>query len=198
MPWRTLPPLEDIEYTDVLTNYGQTMLYVQAFEHTLKSILLFHRVIEEPSAEPMDDKGVRELLEGGPKTLGPALTKVLSIWKKLGMSAFPATGEECLLLMVTLRNRLAHSYLIENSRLFKSAEGRRLVIAELRWYSQVFRSMAATMEPWVHSLIRALGETPNQVEIDYGPVIEHAMLEALRANLTGIGISLPDPPRSQA
>ena len=108
----------------------------------------------------MVDATFQQLLdEPRTTTLCRVMRDVLSVWQRIGLAPFPAHAEEALLSMVRLRNRLAHSYLVENSRALTHADGRTMMIAELRWYSEAFMSMDATMQRWLNQLIQHLGET---------------------------------------
>jgi len=205
MPIREPPPLEALEYADVLSNYGQTMLYVQYFERTLKAILKFHRILKIASVGSLNFKELEQLMGRRDPALESVLRRIFSEWKKLGLSPLPKQGEESLLSLIKVRKRLAHSYLSDNAILLKNVEGCKIMIAELRWYSELFLSMKASMEPFIthfeDHFVKHLIDDPcdlKQIEAEYGPLLEQIHLEKLRANLTRMGISLAEPPENPA
>jgi hypothetical protein len=129
-----------------------------------------------PGTKHLDDKQFEQLIERNNPALESTLRQVFSEWKRLQLSPFPKQAEEGLLLLVKLRNRLAHGYLTENARLLHNAEGRKLMIAELRWYSEAFLSMRATMEP---ILLRLMEHTVQHLvddQIDLGEAEEEFVL----------------------
>jgi len=178
------PNPKELEHRDVLLHYGATMEAVQGFEHTLKSILLFHRAFVETAAGPIRDEEFERLFDETQKSpLGPVLKSLQVTLRALKLAPFPAAMETGLASIVKLRNRLAHSYLVERSRVLLNPDARRGLIAELTWYAQIFFTMDTRMQRWLDSLLKHLGHTRAEIEEQFGSAMEEVQLEALNAEL---------------
>jgi hypothetical protein len=195
------PALETIEHMDVLTNYGQTMMYIQEFELAAKNLLLMVRMMRNKNEKIKNglttDISSEDFWSRLPKTLRPIMDK-LDVEVCQGMLSTDEDVGPFLPRLVEIRNRLAHSYLVENSILFGNAEGRRLLVAELRMYSRTFMNLAEGGRNVMHSLILKFPrgrEALFQMAREYhsGGPIEQAALEALTATLAREGMLPPDP-----
>jgi|SRR6266850_143673 len=178
------PNVEQLTYRDVLTYYGSTMEYVQAFEHTLKCLLLIHKMLITRSVGPIPDEDFQRLFDQtGKSTLGRILRELESTLPALNLTLFPDAMKSGLQSLVPLRNRLAHSYLVERSRVLSNPEARAGLIAELKWYAQLFFAMNTRMERWLSFLVEQLGYTGAELEEEFGHMIDEVQLQRLREEL---------------
>lgn len=183
-----IPTPDQLDHQDLLTQYGVTMEYVQRFEHIMKSILLLHRSFTAASSGSLTDESVEQLVsQMGRNTLGTVLNDLKSNLPELDLQPFPQSTNDALVRMVKLRNRLAHSYLVENSRVLQEEVGRRMLINELRWYAQIFQAMSTPLDRWLNSLIKQLGHSREELEKQLESVT-NIELEELKANLQEMGL----------
>jgi hypothetical protein len=136
------------------------------------------------SSGPGHDEDFEQLFDETARSpLGRVLNDLESTLPVLNLTPFPDTMERVLKSMVKLRNRLAHSYLVERSRVLPNPEARAGLIAELKWYAQTFFAMNTRMERWLHFLLEKLGHTRSEIEEQFGGVMDEVQLEALREAL---------------
>jgi hypothetical protein len=121
-------------------------------------------------------------------TLGRTLNDLKAFLPHLKLQPFPESMDAALVNMVKLRNRLAHRYLVESSRLLRMAEGRRGLIVELRWYAQIFLAMNGRMERWLNSLIAELGYTRQELDEQLAKIAEVELGE-LKYQLQEMGLA---------
>jgi hypothetical protein len=157
---------------------------VQGFEHTMKSILLLHRIFIKTSDGPITDDEFEQLFDETEKAplarLLDSLKRTLPLLKR---TPFPPAMEMGLASIVKLRNRLAHSYLLERSRVVHNSSARQGMIAELTWYAQIFATMNTRMEGWLDSILKQIGHTRAEIEAEFGSALDNVQLEALNAEL---------------
>jgi hypothetical protein len=159
------PDPEQLIYRDVLTYYSSTMRHVQTFEHTLKCLLLIHKMLIAESVGPIPDEDFERLFDQTERSpLGPTLRDLESTLPALNLTPFPDAMKRGLQSLTKLRNRLAHSYLVERSRVLPNPEARTDLIAELKWYAQAFFAMNTRMVLWLNLIVEKLGYRPYSSE----------------------------------
>jgi hypothetical protein len=136
---------------DVLTHYGQTMWYVQSFEHKLKGILRLHNLIIDPEQW-------EEMLTSRKRPLKAVFRKLHKLLP------FPGILYSFLDRMIDTRNWLAHTYLLDVSYLLQNEIGRRHVIEELKFFTQVFMAMAQCMDRFLDFLAHRAVDSYNLLE----------------------------------
>jgi hypothetical protein len=152
----SVPQVEGHEFQLVFANYGQTMSIVQSLESILKQIVCLYSYLERGEKEPMNDEACEKIFtEHDNSTLGTVIKKLEARMGKVDEKAKEDALRQ-LGLLREARNSLAHSYLMSHAVFIQDAEGRELVIAQLRHYAQCFKIVAGLFNVLLHHLLDSL------------------------------------------
>jgi hypothetical protein len=186
--WAEVSNIDEIEYQGVLAQYGLTMEYVQSFEHTLKLLYILSNIEIKLGKAPLAEEEFRRFLSDK-GMIGPTLKKLQKLFDEIGLAPLPEKGEEGLEKLRQIRNWLAHSYLIDNSRVLPNPEAHKELISELRFFAEAFKNMTRVWEKLLNVAIEKLGEgTREELEEKFGPGADEIQREQLRKRVEGYGL----------
>ncbi len=185
--WPNIPEIDDVAYRRVLAQYGLTMEYAQSFEHTLKTLYVLSKIQTRVEMALITDEEFDRILSA--KGIGPTLNNLRKLFDEIGLRPYPEKMEEGLDWMRKIRNWLAHSYLIENSRLLPRSEAHEDIISELRFFAEAFKASTSSWDKWVSNAIEKLGEgTRKEIEENLGPMMDDLQRERLRKRVEGYAL----------
>ena len=143
--------------------------------------------IEAAKAPLSDEEFNRFLSDKG--MIGATLKNLRTVFRELGLGQYPKKMEEGLESMRNIRNWLAHSYLIENSRVLPQGEAQEELIRELRFFAEAFKGMTSSWNRLLDPAIEKLGEgTRKEIEEQLGPMIVVIQRERLRERVKGYAL----------
>jgi hypothetical protein len=188
--WAEITDIDKVKFQKVLAQYGQTMWYAHGFERTLKTLYVLSNVQIEAKKAPLTDEEFTQFLSDK-GMIGPTLKKLLKLFDEIGLKHFPRIAEDGLEQLKQMRNWLAHSYLIDNSRTLPNPEAHKDLINELRFFAEAFKTMTSVWEPLLDIAIEKLGEgTSKEIEEKFGPFINELQREHLRKRIEGYKLRL--------
>jgi hypothetical protein len=186
--WSEIPEIDDVKYRRVLAQYGLTMEYVQSFEHTLKMLYILSKVQIKAAKAPLSEEEFNRFLSDK-GMIGPTLRKLRTLFDEIGLDKYPKKMEEGLDSMRDIRNWLAHSYLIDNSRVLPQGEAHEDLIRELRFFAEAFKDMTSSWTKLLNAAIEKLGEgTRKEIEEQLGPIMDEIQREQLRERVKGYAL----------
>lgn len=178
-----IPKINDVRYHRVLAQYGQTMEYVQSFEHTLKMLYVLSQVQMKASIASLSNEEFNRFLSDK-GMIGPTLKKLRKLFDDIGLDQHPKKMEAGLDSMRDIRNWLAHGYLIDNSRVLQQGEAYDDLICELRFFAAAFNAMTNSWAKLLNVAVEKLGEgTRKEIEERFGPIMDENQREQLRKRI---------------
>jgi hypothetical protein len=196
-------PPGDTMSTDILLAYSHAMRYAQTLEGRLKILFSLHAVISGVSKKcsPLTDGDFELLmLAGNDRTAGSALNGLLKKLGELNVAPLPEQVRRALWQTVETRNFLAHHYFPVRGALISEEGARPYLIAELDWFSELFKGWIPALDKWTDALIKAIGigdeerKSMQQRFEESAPELRRQKLESLKETLDRIGIEIPPLP----
>lgn len=150
-----IPHVDGHEHREVFATYGQTLSYAQSLEAILKCLVCIYNCLEKGKEELIDDETLEKIFaEHDHSTLGKILKALECRMEKVDQ-AVKEKALQLLSLLREARNSLAHSYLITHGPFMESAEGRSLLIVQLRHYSRHFKIAADCFKSLLEHLLNS-------------------------------------------
>src|SRR5262249_31164795 len=114
--------------------------------------------------------------------------------------AFPDGTRNALVETVQVRNFVAHHYFEARCILATDENAEPHLIAELRWFSDLFEAWVPSLDKWADALLTALGVGEDELKSgreafeERLPDLRRDQLNALRDSLERIGVEVPPLP----